>query len=193
MTYIPYVEDLILEHQRRGTLNAEDLIDSWSRWGGRDGGPESVDRAASAGCLDAANLARALAVAWSGAARPEQDLPRRRWLTLWRRAGYASDGERVDPPEVPLTLYRGAPEFYARGLSWTADPQIALWFAQRAANYFKEPISVYVAKFPPSRLLGRIHTLGRGEDEYVAQPWRLPLDVPAVCTPSHAFAAQPRR
>lgn len=51
-------------------------------------------------------------------------------IDMFRQVGYRVDDQPAQRPERPLTLFRGATEARAYGLSWTVDPQIAAHFAR---------------------------------------------------------------
>ena len=42
-----------------------------------------------------------------------------------------STSDAVDRLPDPVRIYRGAQLKYARGMSWTTDPDTAAWFAHR--------------------------------------------------------------
>ena len=89
------------------------------------------------------------------------------WVHLFRRAAYPA-------PSGPLTLYRGAPPRYARGMSWTTRRSKAAWFAGRwGMNPGKASAHVYEATALPEACLADVDALvpgGRSEGEIVVDP-----------------------
>lgn len=132
------------------------------------------------GLVGREELAPLVADVWSSAEYPERSLTREGWLSLFRFVGYVSDPPGLPVPTEPVTLYRGAPPRYARGMAWTATRATAQRFADggirgRHAGY------VYAATVAPAAVLARCE--GRGEDdepgeaEYVVDPSMLPRPV----------------
>lgn len=85
------------------------------------------------------------------------------WMT--DVTGDANDDDAPPCPSIPVTLYRGCGGQRARtGLSWTADPEQAEFFANRWKGDKGEPI-IFKATVEPWRLLAYFGQ--RGEAEYV--------------------------
>lgn len=75
----------------------------------------------------------------------------------------------------PVRIYRGAAPKYARGLSWTTDPERAKWFAERYSAWSGR---VFTCVIPKTKILA--YFLERDENEVVIDPSRVhyqPLDV----------------
>lgn len=92
------------------------------------------------------------------------------WEAMVRHAGFftwggdASVPRRGGRPRRSRRLYRGATFERRAGISWTAKPAIADWFARYRQPPGEEMSGqVWVAVFPPGRLLGFI----RHEKEYL--------------------------
>lgn len=95
------------------------------------------------------------------------------WELMWRAAfeaaGYTHDGESASRPAESITLYRGCHHERRLGMSWTSNPVVAQWFADRDLGYGQG--NVYVHHAQPDELLAFIGTeIGRGADEYVLDP-----------------------
>ena len=85
------------------------------------------------------------------------------WIEAFSMLVWVTDVDGEEPPEEPLTLYRGADrDSGGRGLAWTTDPDRAKWFAYRLG---REGRTVFTAVAPPGVILA--HFTGRNEDEYV--------------------------
>lgn len=96
----------------------------------------------------------------------------------FRRAGWMTDitGDVNDEhapgrTTMPLKLYRGTTDKRGkRGMSWTAEPERAVWFAKRWAKNVEGTVDagtgcVWSATVEPSRMYAYFY--GRGEAEYV--------------------------
>jgi hypothetical protein len=109
-------------------------------------------------------LVRAVGDAWSGCEFPEQRLPRREWLPMFRAAGYHVDDEPASPPDS-ITLWRGGNR--KTRMAWTADREQAEWFRDRFAG---KPGKLWTLTVGPDRLLAHYHRKHREENEYVIDP-----------------------
>lgn len=123
-------------------------------------------------------LRECLADAWVADEYPIQHVGKANALRLFRAAGWMSDstGDVNDPaapvqPTIPLRLYRGCLPKWYKGISWTADPTRAEWFAKR----FNQPGRVYTLVVPPGRMMANFNT--RGEAEFVVQTWGMEPEV----------------
>ncbi len=115
---------------------------------------------------DPADLAEAVAFAWSSAHLPFAALGHRTWVELFTMAGYAKDGTPTEHPAEPITLYRAAEPRYIHRLAWTASLDVAERFLEiNAARYGAKPRNVYTITVAPDRLLA--HITDRNEDEYI--------------------------
>jgi len=106
---------------------------------------------------------KALGDAWVTCEYPEQAMPRREWLPIFRSAGYHDEESPAAAPDR-ITLWRGG--ILRCGMSWTADRDRAEWFQHR----FDHPGTVgrlWTITVGPDRLLAHYHTQHRSEDEYV--------------------------
>lgn len=105
-------------------------------------------------------------------------LDRRTTTAAFKRAGWMTDitGEVNDPSApgrttMPITLWRGTTDRRGKfGMSWTAEPERAVWFAKRWAQNVEGVVDggqgyVWEAEVYPDRLLAYFY--GRGEAEYV--------------------------
>ncbi len=99
-----------------------------------------------------------------------------RWRTIWangptrRVAKCMSRQERVALRGMPtnITVYRGVGHRGAvEGLSWTIDPERAIWFAKRFADACRTPI-LAEGSIQQDKVLA--YFTGRGESEIVAFP-----------------------
>ena len=73
-------------------------------------------------------LIKALGDAWVMCEYPEQAMPRREWLPIFRSAGYHDEESPAAAPDR-ITLWRGG--IRRCGMSWTADRDRAEWFQHR--------------------------------------------------------------
>ena len=104
-----------------------------------------------------------LAAVWIDTELPDEVLRQRRWVRLFRRVGFVSDGDaRLDELPEHLTVYRGAENVDCP--SWTTDLAVARWFAHR----FRGPGAVFMALIPKAGVLAVLD--GRGEHEVVVDP-----------------------
>lgn len=105
--------------------------------------------------------------AWQMCEFPGRAVRRRDWVAMFQAAGYRHDDAPAERPAEPLTLYRGAPTKYRRGMSWTSSRETAEWFHERNQAWGYDS-AVWVAQVPPTRLHCRIDD--RKEAEYVVNP-----------------------
>lgn len=122
----------------------------------------------------------ALASAWgAGFVKPHLQLPRERWVSLFRRVGYFSFGTRPTPPREPIRLYRGAADGHERGMSWTTSPDLARRF----------DFALWTCDAPPSSVLAvlAMHRYDANGDDFGEYVLNLPDDLAVVetCAPGH--------
>lgn len=153
-------------------LTADEVMALWYRLG-RGSAPTIVSHLAKMGLLRKKVLRDTVGHAWCGSDRPEDVLGSRRWMSLFRRAGYAIDGELATRPPEPLRLYRGATERTAHRMAWTADVKVAERFASDRWQ-FGSAGRVFTALVNPVRLLCLIND--RDESEYVINPAGLHIE-----------------
>jgi len=119
---------------------------------------------------------------WIDTELPNLNRQRAWWLRLFK-SSRENRSELMTPNERealstlpdPVKIYRGAAPEYARGLSWTTDPERAKWFAERYSAWDGK---VFACEIPKTKILA--YFLERGEDEVVIDPSRVhyqPLDV----------------
>lgn len=121
--------------------------------------------------LEREHLRAALLDVWRCAERAAW--PSRTWRSMFRTAGFLSDG--VPRPRCPIILYRGCRPEERRGFSWTPYR----WRAENFANSRFERGSgrVYKAKIGPSNILAIITMPGHNEsakDEVIVD---VPLEI----------------
>lgn len=104
---------------------------------------------------------------WCDAEFPEACLKRSYWLELFAVAGYTVDGKAAPRPDAPVTLWRGADFSRRRGMSWTADREIAEWFATSQSRDRAYGWLFQVKARPSSLLCFNGGPDSRGEAEYV--------------------------
>lgn len=117
---------------------------------GRNHGPALLFDWWKDGHLTPGDMAAIVAFVWSGADGSRRSLSTELWVNFFKMAGYQK-------PDNPLRLYRGATPHFARGMSWTDDPIVARWFADRFATFagsgpFKAAY-VYTIVAPPEAIL----------------------------------------
>ncbi|MEU9894271.1 hypothetical protein ACIBCS_27960 [Streptomyces phaeochromogenes] len=132
--------------------------------GGRDSGPGLLHAAYTARKITADAVAQIIGGVWSMADRPDRELERDEWRTLFDAAGFTVDGERKPRPDKPMTLFRGSVPERRTDWSWTYSIAIAAKYAGgkvpgRAVG------KLWVCEVPPEAMLA-INT-ERGEDEIV--------------------------
>jgi hypothetical protein len=114
---------------------------------------------------------------------------RRQWRRLWLRSNYRASRplfamnpqERAALAEMPeeLRVYRGQSARHLPGMSWTADRDLARWFAVRLRP--EEP-TVLSGRVRRDNVLA--YLTGRNENELVLLPEHVELDVPVALTAS---------
>lgn len=119
-------------------------------------------------------LAWAAPHAWSGVEHPLAALHAETWADWFARAGFTVEGVPADRPGQPVVVFRGADHAHRLGWSWTDDPDLARWFAERPRH--RERGQVWRAAVAPWALLARITEQRPGENEWVVDPAGL-LDV----------------
>ncbi len=102
--------------------------------------------------------------AWSMCEFPEQRMPRREWVPIFRTAGYHDGLQPADPPER-LTLWRGGVK--RTRMAWSADREQAEWFQRRPGSL---PGKLWTVTVGGDRLLAHYGSHHRGESEYVIDP-----------------------
>lgn len=105
-----------------------------------------------AGRLTVADLRCALGEAWDAPEWPERVLGRRTWVELFRTAGFVSTEGRIPPPTTSLTVYRGSVPSRRRGMAWTLDHSVAVWFAERCACFGRQA-ALYQMQIEPQSVL----------------------------------------
>ncbi|MEZ0053242.1 hypothetical protein ABIA30_004269 [Mycobacterium sp. MAA66] len=127
------------------------------------------------GQLDTQLLAVAVESTWTAAEYPEGQLDDHElWQIMFDRAR-----DHLEVPTAPVTLYRGVRhEWAAAHMSWTGTLAVAQWFADRYSNSHGAGGRVYVLRgVEPAHVLARVThgrgENGRGEDEYVLDPFYL--------------------
>lgn len=123
--------------------------------------------------IDKGDRLGAVHQAWTMAEWPEQCAPAQIWESLFTQVGYGVDGQSApegDPNEL-VTLYRGCIPGRLEGMSWTWNPETALWFAKR----FGDEGQVYQIRIPRSYILAQFVT-ARGEDEAVVATSELDME-----------------
>lgn len=124
------------------------------------------------------DLQMGLARAWgAGFVKPHLQLPRERWVEMFRRAGFFSLNGAWAPTE-PVRLYRGAADGHERGMSWTTSPAIARRF----------DAALWTCLAPPSAVLAIFGVLWQdlnGDDlgEFVLDTTG--LDIEESCAPGY--------
>lgn len=114
-----------------------------------------MERLHAARVLSAATIAVAASHVWQG--KPDQNpVDYAAWREMFTIGGFTIDHERARRPLCSRILYRGACDYAREGLSWTEDPSIA-WhtFARYRQPHHTVP-TVWRAKVPASRMLGRL-------------------------------------
>jgi hypothetical protein len=157
---------------------ADDVITAMSRVG-RNPAPRVLLELFDLGEVDYAWMPQLVPDAWSGAEWPLQMLPRADWHRLWDACGgFVVDGVRAPRrrPRKPRRLYRGADADHRDGWSWTPDPAVAGWFADREIH--RRRGRVWTALVPPAAMLAVITDQRPGEPEVVVDTAGLEI-VPA--------------
>ena len=144
---------------------------------GRTYGPQALNRLDHADALADDAYPEGVPYVWGLSEYPIHGnrVGKRRWLHLWKRAGFVIDGEPAERPKVNLVLYRGAIPSHRDGFSWSDNREVADHFAQ-ARTWGKFKARTYRAVVPPANLLGYIHDNGRGEEEWVVNTYGLKIE-----------------
>ena len=122
-------------------------------------------------------LPEAIIAAWTGAEDPYPSLRGKQWRTMFEHSGFLRDGKPADKPTDAPTLWRGA-LFPTQPVSWTADRDLAVWFAERNVERHGWGYLLRLdAERVPLEDLRMVNTaddphLHRGEDEWVFVPLR---------------------
>lgn len=109
-------------------------VDEWNTAGsriGRNSTPWLLVMLHVAGLLAPETLSYAVPDAWNLADSPLNVVSRNDWLVLFGEAGFTVDGVRSERPAESVRLYRGCRPEHRRRWSWTPDPILAHWFADR--------------------------------------------------------------
>lgn len=146
-----------------GDLPVAELLSRLVLQAGCDSGPRFLHEWWTLGLIDTDGLRSNLLSVWTMAEYPEK-LGQRTWLDMFDSAGYVSDGP--SRPDEDITIYRGAPEWGRRRMSWTTEPSIATKFARKKT---RQPGEVWRATVPPHAVLAQI-VEGRHEAEVVVNP-----------------------
>jgi hypothetical protein len=132
--------------------------------GGRDHGPWLLHTAYTEHKITAEVLAGLIGGVWSMADRPDRELDRDEWRTLFDAAGFTVDGERKPRPSEPMVLFRGSVPQRRADWSWTYSIEVACRYADGNVTG-RTPGKLWVCKVPPEAMLA-INT-ERDEDEIV--------------------------
>lgn len=159
--------EALLELSESVEMSTERFLDLVDR-AGREAGPALLDSAFDDDLLDDRTLAAVIGDVWSGASRPEDQLPWATWTAMFTRVGYIEDGRPVDRPTGDLVLYRAASDKHRFRHSWTDRLEVAEQFLTFGDRPRWSP-SVWTATVPSSQLLARITHIRRGESEYVLE------------------------
>ncbi len=139
-------------------LSADELLTALLYRAGRIYGPELLWEWWQCCYVGTDALRRLILGVWSGA--EYQNLGQRNWLKMFAATGYVSDG--APRRGGPVTVYRGAPEWRKRGMSWTTDLETAIRFSETRNH-------VWQATVPAHAVLARIDE-GRSESEVIVNP-----------------------
>jgi hypothetical protein len=148
-------------------------------WVRRNPAPRVLLELFDMGEVDYAWMPQLVPDAWSGGEWPLEMLPRADWLLLWDACGgFMINGVRAPRrrPSKPRGLYRGADKAHRDGFSWTPDPAVAGWFADRVIH--RRRGRVWTALVPPAAMLAVITDERAGEPEVVVDTAGLEI-VPA--------------
>lgn len=153
--------------------SADEIATAGARVGRNDYPALVFDLHFKAGILTPKAAASVVPSAWISAEHPMRNLYAEAWIELFNLAGYTRDGVPAERPTEPLTLYRGAVPEHREGWSWTADLDLARWFADRFSDIGR-PGRVYIAQADLYALLAHLtgdSDFGRqGESEFVVNP-----------------------
>ncbi|MET7514040.1 hypothetical protein ABZS88_11270 [Streptomyces sp. NPDC005480] len=145
------------------TLASEELQHLIVR-GGRDSGPWLLHTAYTKKKITDQILAELVGDVWSSADRPDRELDRDEWRTLFDAAGFTIDGERKPRPGKAMTLYRGSVPERRTDWSWTRSIDVGRRYADGNVTG-RVPGKLWVCAVPPEAMLA-INT-ERDEDEIV--------------------------
>jgi len=133
------------------------------------------------GELSVDDLAAVLPAAWVTPEWPEPVLGTAQWMDFFRLVGFLTDDPDLTVPTEPLTVYRGTTQARVRHMSWTTDPTVAQWFADRWREALRPSATVFTVLAPPEAVLAvfnfqrtGLHADQRGETEVVVDPFLLP-------------------
>jgi hypothetical protein len=164
----------VLERAReRGVQFSADEFFTLCVRAGRVEGPWLLRRAWGLRVISPETVTASIAMVWSMVEFPQKALERRDWLRLFRVAGFTIDGNATERPGEPVRLYRGCVPRRRTGFSWSANRDMAEWFAARfSAKVGTSPAFrsafVYETEAPPEALLCIPGEAGRPrEAEYV--------------------------
>lgn len=144
--------------------------------------PPLLYREWSHGRLSMEQLHWALAGAWVDNPRPQDCLGERKWLAMFKAAGWVTasveaviEGSAVEPdfthydaqPEGPILVWRGAAQDRGRRMSWSAHRECAVGFAESAARLGFNAC-LYSAIVPARAVLASFGD--EREQEYVVNP-----------------------
>lgn len=134
-------------------------------------GPEKLYSAWSTGeVTERADLVCLLEEAWIRAVgdRPEQLLPPRQWVQLFRAAGFFKIPSSLPDLAAPLVVYRGATEQRKRGMGWSVDIDMAREHQQRD-NDLNLHGRLYKATLVPGGALAYVNSFLQ-EQEVIVDP-----------------------
>jgi len=122
---------------------------------------------------DPSEIAKGIRDAWTMAEWPTQAADDELWMAMFDAAlgpdEYLREAAPAPVAELPevVTLWRGATEEHALGMSWTDDRERALWFATRFSRMRGSSAGdLYQADIHRGVVLARFHE-SRGENEWV--------------------------
>ncbi len=137
---------------------------------GRNDGPMLLNEHWPA--LSADDRKLALLDAWITAEWPTLSIPWEIWLIFFKQTGFISDNPDIKKPLQPLTIYRGAAKHKKKGMSWTQDKELAVWFANRFKAIGKSYL--YTTDIEPDYILaiitGETDLCRSGESEVIVNP-----------------------
>lgn len=143
-------------------------------WLGRNKAPDRFLDAVIDGEISTELMRELILGVWCGAELPlraigdgEPETGAELWLTMFERTGFVADSD--DLPDMPVTVYRGAPLDEPHGFSWSWSRDKAEWFANRYRGAFVEPCGIFSVTLERDHLLGII-TGERGECEVIVNP-----------------------
>jgi len=142
---------------------------------GRNDMPGIMVEAWKNGLLEKDELAKAIADSWVMAEWPARQMTPESWIFLIDQVidenayltdeGFILSKDEMKMPET-LTLWRGCWPEFREGISWSADRELATWFARRFDfGEYKDKGLLYEITIPYELVLAKFD--GRHEDEYV--------------------------